>query len=226
MEIPILSAKRIKKTFFTSSPFDLLKEINLDVFPKQTIAIVGRSGSGKSTLLSILGTLETPTTGEIEIKGMRVELNRVDKIRNQLIGFIFQSYHLLEEYTALENVLIPAKIARIDVKKGSKMHQRALELLTHVGCLDRANFLAKHLSGGEKQRVAIARALCNDPSLILADEPTGNLDDENSKKIHELLIHFAKELNKGLIIVTHNRDLAALCDQRFLLKNGVLECIE
>lgn len=226
METPILSAKKIKKTFFTPSPLDLLKEINLDVFPKKTIAIVGRSGSGKSTLLSILGTLETPTSGELEIHGKRVELNQVDKIRNELIGFIFQSYHLLEEYTALENVLIPAKIARIDVKKGSKMHKRALELLGQVGCLDRANFLAKHLSGGEKQRVAIARALCNDPSLILADEPTGNLDDENSKKIHELLIHFAKELNKGLIIVTHNRDLAALCDQRFLLKNGLLECIQ
>lgn len=125
METPILSAKRIKKTFFTPSPLDLLKEINLDVFPKKTIAIVGRSGSGKSTLLSILGTLETPSSGELQIHGRKVELNQVDKIRNQLIGFIFQSYHLLEEYTALENVLIPAKIARINVKKGSEMHKKS-----------------------------------------------------------------------------------------------------
>jgi lipoprotein-releasing system ATP-binding protein len=222
----VLKAHKISKCYNTPTPVYVLKDVSLEVRQGETIAILGPSGVGKSTLLNILGTLETPTAGSLEIAGLSLTQGSLSKIRNTSIGFIFQFYHLLEEYTSLENVLMPAKIGRYSTLKHSAAFKRACMLLEKVGMSSRADFLTKLLSGGEKQRIAIARALCNDPAIILADEPTGNLDEHHAHLIHQLLITCAKELNKALIVVTHNQDLAKHCDRRFLLKEGVLQSIE
>lgn len=196
-------------------PVTILHDISLEVEAGQTVAITGKSGEGKSTLLHILGTLEKPSSGELFICGK--PLKNLPQIRNRHIGFIFQSFNLLEEYTVLENVLMPGKIGRHKLD-----HIRALTLLEEVGLSHRADFPAKLLSGGEKQRAAIARALYNDPDLILADEPSGNLDHSHSVAIHEMLIGSAKKRNKALIIVTHDPELASLCDRTYLLMDGIL----
>ncbi|PIS02954.1 MAG: ABC transporter ATP-binding protein [Chlamydiae bacterium CG10_big_fil_rev_8_21_14_0_10_42_34] len=206
----ILKARNLIKTY---PKVKVLSDISLSVALGDTIAICGRSGEGKTTLLHILGGLEEPDKGEIEIGGHRLTRSNCPHIRNTQIGFIFQAYNLLEDFTALENVLMPAKIAR-----KATTRQKGLDLLSLVGLEDRADFPAKLLSGGERQRVAIARALCNDPNLILADEPTGNLDRANAKKIGELLI----SLKKSLILVTHDPDLSALCQKQYVLKEGNL----
>lgn len=211
----VVVAKNLSKSF---PGIDLLKQISLEVAPGEAVAIMGKSGEGKSTLLHILGTLEAPSEGEIEIAGQPVKAANTAFLRNRHIGFIFQAFHLMEEETALSNVLMPAKIAR----KEKQQVARALELLNQVGLTSRKDTLVKFLSGGEKQRVAIARALCNDPELILADEPTGNLDHATSQGIHELLIASAKKMNKALIVVTHDPELAKLCDRTLILKEGHL----
>jgi lipoprotein-releasing system ATP-binding protein len=172
--------------------------------------------------LQILGTLENPCSGSIEIAGQLVTRRNAARLRNQQIGFIFQSFHLLEDYTTIENVLMPARIGRKSVSSASEARQRAEGLLAKVGLSGRADFHTKFLSGGEKQRVAVARALCNNPGLILADEPSGNLDHVNSSHMHELLIHLATDEQKGLIIVTHDQELAKLCQRHYTLKSGVL----
>lgn len=218
----ILKASKIKKQFFTPSPIVVLKGIDLDVARGQSIAIIGKSGEGKSTLLHILGTLEKPCSGYLEICGKNVSESSLPQLRNEHIGFIFQSYHLLDDYTVLDNVLMPARIARKPTQKGSAAYNRALELLEIVGLNGRAHFLAKLLSGGEKQRASIARALCNDPDLILADEPSGNLDHAHSQEVHALLINLAKNLGKALIVVTHDQELSALCNKTLHLKDGEL----
>ncbi len=213
----ILRANALTKTFLEPLRCDILKDISLTVYEGETIAIMGPSGVGKSTLLHILGTLDAPSSGSLEIAGRDALGVANTLLRNQHIGFIFQSYNLLDEYSVLDNVMMPAKIAR------NKNHEaQAVKLLESVGLASHKNHLAKLLSGGEKQRVAIARALCNDPDLILADEPSGNLDDTNSARIHELLISSAKELNKALIVVTHNFELAKQCDQVYTLYDGKL----
>jgi len=206
----ILTAKNICKTY---PKVELLKNISLSVENGESIAICGRSGEGKTTLLHILGTLEQPDSGQIEIGGKSLTRSNAATIRNKEIGFIFQSYNLLEDFTTLENVLMPARIAREPAER-----EKGLELLRLVGLEDRADFPAKLLSGGERQRVAIARALCNNPHLILADEPTGNLDRANAQKIGELLL----SLNKTFILVTHDAELASLCDKQYTLQDGVL----
>ncbi len=206
----ILKAKAITKSY---GKHPILAGITLSIQPGESVAICGRSGEGKTTLLHILGTLEEADSGEIEIAGKRLTRSTAPHIRNSQIGFIFQAYNLLEDFTAIENVLMPARIARAPAKK-----ETGLELLSLVGLEQKADMPAKLLSGGERQRVAIARALCNDPNLILADEPTGNLDRANGKKIGELLI----SLKKSLILVTHDPELAALCDHRYLLQDGHL----
>lgn len=218
----ILRASHIKKHFFSPVPVQLLHDVSLEIERGSAVAIMGKSGEGKSTLLHILGTLEKPTAGELEICGKKVLPSCSDCLRNTHIGFVFQSYNLLEEYTVLDNVLMPARIGRKNVKQGSPLYIHALELLDSVGLRARAHFLAKLLSGGEKQRTAIARALCNDPELILADEPSGNLDHQHSQAIHQLLIALAKQHQKTLIVVTHDTELASLCDQVFVLKSGKL----
>ncbi len=209
----ILRANKLTKIYRDPVPISVLSEITLEVAEGESVAIMGKSGEGKSTLLHILGTLEAPTSGSIEICGKPAEAN----LRVEKIGFVFQSYHLLEECTALENVLMPMRIAR---RKVDDAH--GLKLLEEVGLTAKSSTLAKFLSGGEKQRVAIARALCNDPALILADEPTGNLDHSHSEVIQELLLSSVKKRGKSLIIATHDAEFAARCDRRLSLKDGRL----
>ena len=218
----ILSAKNISKSFKSPSEVTILKNISLEIQAGETIAIMGKSGEGKTTLLHILGTLEPATAGSLEICGLPVKSSNWNYLRNQKIGFIFQAYNLLEDYTVLENILMPAKIAHQDTRPGSPAHQRALELLQEVGLTHRANFPAKLLSGGEKQRAAIARAFLNDPALILADEPSGNLDHAHSTIIYNLLLGAAQKRGKSLIVVTHDRELAALCQKTYSLMDGVI----
>lgn len=220
--IPILQAKYLRKIFPYPAHIEVLKGVSLELYRGQSLAIMGASGEGKSTLLHILGTLEEPSTGSLLIAGKEVTLRTSASIRNRHMGFVFQSFHLLEDYTALQNVLMPALIAGEDIRKGSPSYMRAIELLDRVGLSHRALFSTKLLSGGEKQRVAIARALCNDPDILLADEPSGNLDKTNSQNIHDMLLHCTRDLNKALIVVTHSQELAALCDLRYRLSNGFL----
>lgn len=217
MKQPVLRAKNLNKTFLNPTKHEVLKAISLTVYRGETIAITGPSGVGKSTLLHILGTLDVPDSGELFIAGKNVLNTSCSLIRNRHIGFVFQNFNLLEEYTLLENILMPARIKRkpIDI-------YRAKELLRRVELESHMHHLAKLLSGGEKQRAGVARALCNDPDLILADEPSGNLDTKNSYLIHKLLIHSAKEFNKALIVITHNQDLAALCDRTYSLHDAHL----
>jgi len=222
MKTIILKARGISKKFLTPAPVEVLKGIDIDVHRGESIAIVGKSGEGKSTLLHILGTLEKPCDGTLEICGKDTASASLPELRNQSIGFIFQSYNLLDDYTALDNVLMPAKIARLPTHPGTPAHNRALMLLDAVGLKDRAGFFAKLLSGGEKQRAAIARALCNDPELILADEPSGNLDHAHSQEVHSLLIRLCDEFNKSLIVVTHDKEFSSLCHRTLLLKDGNL----
>jgi len=219
---PLLEATEIHKSFFYPSKISILKGINLKVHVGESVAIIGRSGEGKSTLLQIIGTLEQPCQGTLEICGQLVTSHNQTTIRNQSIGFVFQSFHLLEDFTALENVLMPARIARKATGSGCEATERGLFLLEKVGLADRAHFHTKLLSGGEKQRVAIARALCNDPSILFADEPSGNLDSTTSASIHELLFKFVQEEGKALVLVTHDRELARLCSTQYELKNGIL----
>ncbi len=201
----------------------VLSDISLDVHQGETVAITGKSGEGKSTLLHILGTLEKATAGTLEICEKEPTSKNVSYLRNSSIGFIFQSFNLLENYTVLENVLMPAKIGRLDTSPKSPAYLRAYELIEEVGLSERANFPAKLLSGGEKQRAAIARAFCNDPEIIFADEPSGNLDHAHSCIIHALLLGSAKKRNKALIIVTHDKELATLCDTTYHLMDGKLQ---
>lgn len=218
----VLSATKISKRFKSPTDVTVLKNISLEVKAGETLAIIGKSGEGKTTLLHILGTLEPPTEGSLKICGLLASPANWSLLRNQKIGFIFQAYNLLEDYTVLDNILMPAKIAGQNTKPGSPSYQRALELLAEVGLAHRSHFPAKLLSGGEKQRAAIARAFLNDPALILADEPSGNLDHAHSKIIYNLLLEAAQKRGKALIVVTHDHELAALCQKTYSLMDGVL----
>ena len=216
MNHTVLKAEKINKSF---GRFNILREINLELKKGEAIAIMGASGEGKTTLLHILGGLETASQGIVYINGREISAKNAALIRNAHIGFIFQTYNLLEELSVFDNVAMPAKIAR---NYGVETKSRIANLLKEVGMNDKENFLAKFLSGGEKQRTAIARSFCNNPDIILADEPSGNLDHINSKNIHSLLLSFAKEKNKSLIIATHDSELAGLCDKIYVLKEGCL----
>ncbi len=215
----LLEATDIHKSFYYPNQVNILNGIHLKVRAGESAAIVGRSGEGKSTLLQILGTLEDPCKGSLKIGNQLVTDSNKCYLRNQLIGFVFQSFHLLEDYTALENILMPARIAR--KRMGIKVIKRGMQLLEQVGLTDRAHFHTKLLSGGEKQRVALARAMYNDPEVIFADEPSGNLDGQTAQMIHEILLGFVKE-GKSLILVTHDWNLAKLCTKQYELKNGQL----
>ncbi len=195
----------------------VLKGIDLDISEGEVVAIVGQSGAGKSTLLHILGTLDRPDSGEYFFRGQKLlELNdkKLSEFRNRQIGFIFQFHHLLPEFTAIENVLIPAMIG------GTDNISEAKKMLDEVGLSQRIEHKPSELSGGESQRVAIARALINSPSLILADEPTGNLDTENSEAVIELIFRLRERLGKTFVIVTHNTQFASRCDRIVNLKDG------
>jgi lipoprotein-releasing system ATP-binding protein len=218
----LLEAKRIFKSYSHPVFIEILKGIDLHIRAGESVAIVGRSGEGKSTLLQILGTLEDSCEGMLSIEGECVTSSNRARIRNEKIGFVFQSFHLLEDYTALENVLMPARIARQSISVGSPAEKRGRALLEQVGLKERMSFPISLLSGGEKQRVALARAMCNDPCLILADEPSGNLDSETAQMIHEILLGFARHPKKALLLVTHDTRLAQLCTHQYELRQGLL----
>ena len=215
----ILKATGLCKSFLSPTPFSVFEGIDLEIDQGESIAIIGKSGEGKSTLLNILGTLDTPSSGDLSICGITPTPQNVSDLRNQKIGFVFQFYHLLDEFTALENVLMPMRIGRKN-KKASLCKAHAL--LEEVGLEHRAHTLAKLLSGGEKQRVAIARALSNDPELVLADEPTGNLDQDHSEQIQQILLNVVNTHKKALIVVTHDEEFASKCDRTLTLQKGSL----
>ncbi|MBN2479292.1 MAG: ABC transporter ATP-binding protein [Parachlamydiales bacterium] len=216
MDVFAIKAKKLKKSF---DDFVVLKDINLEIEKNRSIAIMGESGEGKTTLLHILGTLDSFDEGDLEILDQKAAFSK-NNFLGEKIGFIFQSYNLLEDLTLLDNVLMPAYIARKNIKKNSPIYQRALNLIKDVGLTSKVDLFAKNLSGGEMQRAAIARALVLDPDIILADEPSGNLDFKNSQNIHQLLINFQKKHQKCLIVATHDKNLASLCDKTYLLKDG------
>jgi lipoprotein-releasing system ATP-binding protein len=215
----MLKGTNIKKSYGT---LPVLKGVTINVQKGEIISIVGSSGAGKSTLLQIIGTLDNADAGEILINDINIaqlKNKALSEFRNTHLGFIFQFHHLLPEFSALENVCIPAWI-KGDAKKIATA--RAKELLDFMKLGDRLHNKPNQLSGGEQQRVAIARALINSPSLVLADEPTGNLDTENSQGIFELIKKLRNELGQTFIIVTHNNELAAECDKTIAMKDGVI----
>lgn len=201
----------------------VLRGVSLDVQPGSLHAVVGPSGCGKSTLLYVLGLLDPPDRGWVEIQSERMSHLTDDELarrRNEFIGFIFQFHFLMEDFSALENVTIPMR--RLGRLSEPEMQDRAASLLQAVGLSDKVDRPSRHLSGGEQQRVAIARALANDPRVILADEPTGNLDTENSRRAFELLHDLVRERDKALLLVTHNRFIADACDWVHEMKDGVI----
>jgi lipoprotein-releasing system ATP-binding protein len=201
---------------------EVLKGVGISVAKGKMVAIVGKSGSGKSTLLHILGTLDTPDQGDVAICGIQVKgLNpkKLAALRSKYLGFVFQFHHLLPEFTALENIAMPALITGMKKKEAFK---RANDLLGYLHLSERSTHKPSQLSGGEQQRVAIGRALMNEPDIILADEPSGNLDTETSIQVHNLLRRITTDMGKSLVIVTHNTDLAALSDTVYVMKDGIL----
>ncbi|MDN2663169.1 lipoprotein-releasing ABC transporter ATP-binding protein LolD [Psychromonas sp. 14N.309.X.WAT.B.A12] len=201
----------------------VLQGVNLAVEPGELLAIVGTSGSGKSTLLHLLGALDAPSTGDVIFNGKNIHklsAKQQAKWRNQELGFVYQFHHLLSEFTALENVAMPLLIAGEPIKVAQ---QKALDLLTRVGLSERVAHRPSELSGGERQRVAIARALINKPSLVLADEPTGNLDAKSAESVYQLLKELNAELGTAFIVVTHDQQLANKLDRQLYMSNGILQ---
>ena len=200
----------------------VLDGVNLDVARGEMVAIVGASGAGKSTLLHLLGALDRPTRGRISIAGEQIE-ERSDEelsvLRNRRVGFVFQFHHLLREFSALENVMMPLRIAGWETQRAQG---RAEELLSRVGLAGRMSHRPSELSGGEQQRTAVARALAIDPAVLLADEPSGNLDHLNSSRLHDLFVELSRDLEIAMVVVTHNRSLALRADRALLLEDGRL----
>lgn len=215
----MIEVKDIHKSFGT---LEVLKGVNLEVQRGEIVAIVGKSGAGKTTLLQIIGTLDRPTRGRVLIEGTDVFAMKDKELaafRNRHIGFIFQFHQLLPEFTALENVCIPAMIAR---EKETEYKPRAEKLLRELGLSDRMGHKPNELSGGEKQRVAAARALMMNPDIILADEPTGSLDEKNKKELSDLLLKLRKEYGQTILLVTHDKELAAIADRVIEIIDGAV----
>jgi lipoprotein-releasing system ATP-binding protein len=215
----MLEAKNIHKSF---NKLNVLKGVNMEMEKGEIVSIVGKSGTGKSTLLHILGTLDRADTGDLYIAGEKIDSlgrKQLAAFRNHTLGFIFQFHHLLEEFNALENIMIPGLIKKENRKK---LEFRAMELLEMMDLRERFDHKPNQMSGGEQQRVAVARALINQPALILADEPSGNLDTESSEDLHNLLFKLRDEFNQSFIIVTHNMELAALSNRYLTMENGIL----
>ncbi|HPB03145.1 MAG TPA: ABC transporter ATP-binding protein, partial [Bacteroidales bacterium] len=212
--------KDIRKSF---GPLQVLKGINLTIQKNEIISILGASGAGKTTLLHIMGTLDKPDSGQILYDGTDVFSlgeRKLNVFRNKHIGFVFQFHHLLPEFTALENVCIPAFIGGMGKSEATAKAER---LLITLGLKDRMTHKPSALSGGEQQRVAVARALINDPDVILADEPSGNLDTDHARELHELFLKLRNEMNQTFVIITHNPDLAQLSDRQIHMRDGYLE---
>jgi lipoprotein-releasing system ATP-binding protein len=215
----MISVKNVEKSYET---LKVLRGVNLDIAQGEIVAVVGKSGAGKSTLLHILGTLDRADKGQVTINGKDVsKLNNAQlaDFRNKNLGFIFQFHHLLPEFSALENVTIPALIGGGSESKAKK---RATELLDYLGLSARLTHKPTELSGGEQQRVAVARALMNNPAVVFADEPTGNLDSASSKDLHDLLFKLRRDFNQTFVIVTHNDELAHLSDRILTMQDGVI----
>ena len=214
----------IKATGLTKSydSLQVLKGINMEISKGEVVSIVGASGAGKSTLLHILGTLDRPDAGKIlidEVDITSLNSRRLSQFRNKKVGFVFQAHHLLPEFTALENVMMPALIGG---DSASVAESKAKTLLDRLGLNQREDHRPSELSGGEQQRIAVARALINNPSAIFADEPSGNLDSESAKSLHELFFELRKSLNQTFVIVTHNETLADMADRKLVMRDGMV----
>ncbi len=215
----MIKASNIHKSF---GNLEVLKGINIEIQKGEIVSIVGASGAGKSTLLHIIGTLDRADKGSIEVDGKVIkQLNekKLSEFRNQHIGFVFQFHHLLPEFTALENVCIPAFIS---AQPRKKVENRAKELLEFLDLSERLDHKPSELSGGEQQRLAVARALINNPSIILADEPSGNLDSKSSVDLHNLFFRLRDNFQQTFVIVTHNQNLANMADRKLTIKDGII----
>ncbi|MCQ2128340.1 MAG: ABC transporter ATP-binding protein [Bacteroidaceae bacterium] len=216
----MIKIENIRKSF---GNLQVLKGINLEIGKGEIVSIVGPSGAGKTTLLQIIGTLDKPDEGEVVIDGVKISTlskKKLSDFRNQNIGFVFQFHQLLPEFSALENIMIPAFIAGVSTKEAKT---RAKELLEFMNLSDRADHKPNQLSGGEKQRVAVARALINNPAVVLADEPSGSLDSKNKEELHQLFFQLREKFGQTFVIVTHDEGLAAICDRKIEMKDGVIE---
>ena len=214
----MIEVKNIHKSFGT---LEVLKGVDLTVKKGEIVSIIGKSGAGKTTLLQIIGTLDKPDSGSVVIDGVDVfalKEKELADFRNRHIGFIFQFHQLLPEFNALENVMMPAMIARVPEKEAEK---RAVQLLTELGMAERLTHKPNQLSGGEKQRVAAARAMMMSPDVILADEPSGSLDESNKKELHKLLLQMREQYGQTIIIVTHDKELAEISDRVIEMRDGI-----
>ena len=215
----MIIAENLSKSF---GNLQALKGVSLNISKGEVVSVVGASGAGKSTLLQILGTLSTPDTGSLIIDGqevLRMNASRLSAFRNRRIGFVFQSHRLLPEFTALENVMIPSLIAGLSNKESTS---RAKALFSEVGLLDRMDHKPSELSGGEAQRVAIARALVNNPAVLFADEPSGNLDSATKQDIHRIFFEMREKHGQTIVIVTHDETLADMCDRKLVMSDGLI----
>lgn len=220
----VLEAVDLAKTYVGGDGglITVLDGVHLQVARSEMVAIVGASGAGKSTLLHLLGALDQPTRGHVSIGGDRLDDatdEELSRLRNRKVGFVFQFHHLLREFSALENVMMPLRVAGWDIPRA---RDRALDLLGRVGLAGRVQHRPSELSGGEQQRTAVARALAMDPAVLLADEPSGNLDHSNSERLHDLFAELSRDLEIAMVVVTHNRSLAGRADRVLLLEDGRL----